>query len=82
MSVYVTVELKEDTKEFLDKLCKWATDNSIEFQGDTEKGYAKGWGFHAEYIVDGDQYTLTVKKKPLLVTWSMVEDGLKKIAEA
>jgi len=74
----------------LDKLIGWrdsgasgylqrSKKHDVEFSGDVEKGYAKGKGFHVEYVVLGESCTLTVTKKPMLIPWSLVEHQLEKL---
>ncbi len=79
MSVSVSGELPLPVEELLEKLYELAGKHDVEFQGDNHKGYAKGKGFHVHYVIDGNQCTLTVTKKPLLVPWSLVERSLKKL---
>ena len=79
MTRSVTGELKEDPDVIVQKLYRMAQKHDVEFQGDTETGYAKGKGFHVEYKVDGTMCTLTVTKKPMLIPWSLVEHQLEKL---
>ncbi len=79
MSRSVTGDLPMGVEVILVKLRKLAVKHDIEFNGDTEKGYARGKGFHVEYVVVGSQCTLTVTKKPLLIPWSLVESQLHKL---
>lgn len=79
MSRSVTGELPISADVIVDKLKELAVKHNIEFSGDVDKGYAKGKGFHVEYVVKGTSCTLTVTKKPLLVPWSLVEAQLHKL---
>ena len=79
MSRSVTGDLPIGAEVILEKLQELAVKHDIEFSGNTEKGYARGKGFHVEYIVMGTRCTLTVTKKPLLVPWSLVESQLHKL---
>lgn len=79
MSRSVTGHLPESAEVVVAKLKKMAIKHDIEFSGDTTKGYARGKGFHVEYVLVGTQCTLTVTKKPMLVPWSLVESQLHKL---
>ncbi len=79
MSRSVTGELKEDPKLIIEKLYHLAGKHDVEFEGDDEKGYAKGKGFHVNYVIVGTSCTLTVTKKPLLIPWTLVEHQLEKL---
>lgn len=79
MARSVTGELPVAADVILEKLQELSVKHNIEFSGDVEKGYAKGKGFHVEYVVRGTSCTLTVTKKPLLVPWALVEAQLHKL---
>lgn len=79
MTRSVTGRLKEDPQLIVERLIRLADKHDVEFEGDSEKGYAKGKGFHVEYLVIGESCTLTVTKKPLLIPWSLVESQLEKL---
>lgn len=79
MTRSVTGRLKEDPKVIVERLVRLADKHDVEFEGDSENGFAKGKGFHVEYIVIGESCTLTVTKKPLLIPWALVESQLEKL---
>lgn len=79
MTRSVTGRLKEDPKVIIELLVRLADKHDVEFEGDSERGYAKGKGFHVEYTVVGESCTLTVTKKPLLIPWTLVESQLEKL---
>jgi len=79
MTRSVTGELPIAPEVILEKLETLAVKHNIEFSGSVEKGYARGKGFHVEYVVVGTRCTLTVTKKPLLVPWALVEAQLHKL---
>lgn len=81
MSRSVTGTLPDSVEVLLDKLEKFADKNNIHFEGDSAEGQAKGKGFNIKYHVTGDQCTLTVTKKPLLVPWSVIEAALAKVLQ-
>ncbi len=79
MTRTVTGTLPESAESVIRKLEKAALRYDVEFKGDVSKGYARGKGFHVDYIIVGERCTLTVTKKPMLVPWSVVERALAKI---
>ncbi|MCP5020079.1 MAG: hypothetical protein GY938_33050 [Ketobacter sp.] len=79
MTRSVTGRLKEDPSVIVERLHRMAKKHDVEFSGDVEKGYARGKGFHVEYVVLGESCTLTVTKKPMLIPWSLVEHQLEKL---
>ncbi|HAG96906.1 MAG: hypothetical protein CMK83_16770 [Pseudomonadales bacterium] len=79
MTRSVTGRLKEDPKVIVERLYRLADKHDVHFTGDSEKGFAKGKGFHVEYLVEGESCTLTVTKKPLLIPWALVESQLEKL---
>ena len=79
MTRSVTGRLPESADVIIQKLAQAAVRYDVEFRGDIVSGYARGKGFHVDYVIQGEHCTLTVTKKPLLVPWSMVEKALGKI---
>lgn len=79
MSRSVTGDLPIAPEIIIEKLEKLAVKHAVEFSGTVERGYARGKGFHVEYVVVGTRCTLTVTKKPLLVPWALVEAQLHKL---
>ena len=79
MSRSVTGELPISPSIILEKLHELSIKHNVEFSGNEATGYARGKGFHVEYLVEGTRCTLTVTKKPLLVPWALVEAQLHKL---
>lgn len=79
MSKSVSGELKEDPAKAVERVRQLADEHNIEFSGDECRGAAHGKGFHIEYLIEGQHCTLTVKKKPMLVPWAVVEKSLAKV---
>ena len=79
MSRSVTGPLPESAESVIQKLEKLAVRHDVEFKGDIRAGYARGKGFHVDYVIFGESCTLTVTKKPLLVPWSVVEKALARL---
>lgn len=79
MTRSVTGPLPESAETVVIKLEKLATRYEVEFRGDVNRGYARGKGFHVDYVIVGERCTLTVTRKPMLVPWSVVEKALARI---
>ena len=79
MTRSVTGQLPESAESIIMKLEQLAVRYEVEFKGDVSRGYARGKGFHVDYVIVGEHCTLTVTKKPLLVPWSVVEKALARI---
>ncbi len=82
MSRSITGTLPEPAIVLVEQLEKAAKKNGIHIEGDGSFGNAKGKGFHVKYHVEGDQCTVVVTKKPLLIPWAIVESALAKIFAA
>lgn len=63
--------------ELMEKLQELCDQYSIDFQGDECRGEAQGKGFHLSYEIEGEDYTINVLKKPMVVPWSLLESQMK-----
>ncbi|CBL45091.1 Hypothetical protein HDN1F_15080 [gamma proteobacterium HdN1] len=79
MSRTATGKLPEPAETIIAKLQELAVRHHVEFEGNTQSGYARGKGFHIRYEIEGEIATVTVTKKPILVPWSVVERALAKL---
>lgn len=43
------------------------------FSGDNERGSIKGSGIEARYLLQEDELTINILRKPALLSWSRVE---------
>ncbi|MBT7057065.1 MAG: hypothetical protein HN976_18375, partial [Lentisphaerae bacterium] len=77
MSRTVTHTFRQPPGQVLEAFKERSRQNGIHFTGDERSGRASGRGFVMAYRVDGRTIAITVRKKPWLVPWSMVEDKLK-----
>ena len=69
------VRIRRDPEQVLDQVCLMAQDKVV-VSGNSRRGRFTGW-FDGSYEVEGDQVSLCIRRKPLFVTWSMVEKGLE-----
>lgn len=63
------------------ELLETAPDYGVAIDGDEKEGVFEGRGFAGEYKVRRGTVTLTIKKKPFLVPWSLVESGIKQYSK-
>jgi hypothetical protein len=54
-----------------------AEKNGLRFTGDSENGLIKGLGIEAHYLVKDDMLTINFLRKPLLLSWKMVEQKVR-----
>jgi hypothetical protein len=55
-----------------------AKKHNISWRGDMQHGRGSHRGFEGSYVVDETHITITVSKKPLWVSQSMIEKEIKK----
>ncbi len=51
--------------------------NGLRFTGDAENGFLKGLGIEANYQVKEDVLTINILRKPLLLSWRIVEQKIR-----
>ncbi|MCX7102817.1 MAG: hypothetical protein NTX38_15380 [Methylobacter sp.] len=54
-----------------------AEKNGLKFTGDSENGLLKGLGIEANYQVKEDVLTVNILRKPLLLSWRIVEQKIR-----
>jgi hypothetical protein len=69
------VRIRRDPDQLLDQVCTVAQDRVV-VSGNSRRGRFTGW-FDGSYEVEGNQVQLRIQRKPLFVTWSMVQKGLE-----
>jgi hypothetical protein len=69
------VRIRRDPEQLLDQVCAVAQDRVV-VSGNSRRGRFTGW-FDGSYQVEGDQVQLRIQRKPVFVTWSMVQRGLE-----
>jgi len=69
------VPIRRDPERVLDQVCMMAQDRVV-VSGNSRRGRFTGW-FDGSYEVNGDQVSVRIRRKPVFVTWSMVEKGLR-----
>ena len=81
MAKTFTYIIKQDPQQIIDKVTRIASEKGIEVAGDLQQGRLAGHGVNAEYQLESSALTITVNKKPLIVSWSMVEKMLSQFVD-
>ena len=53
-----------------------AEKHGLRFTGDNEKGFIKGLGIEAHYLLQEDELMVKILRKPLLISWALLEQKL------
>ena len=72
MPITITLSKPKDFQKTLLLLKDDAQKYNVSFNGKEHNGFASGYGFEASYIVLADKISITVHKKPLIVSASTV----------
>ena len=70
-----TYNLTKDPEAILEKVCALAQDR-IMVSGNGSKGWFTG-AFEGTYSVSGKDASIKITRKPIFVSWSLVNEGLK-----
>lgn len=71
-----SVQISQDPEQVVSRIQSAAKSHRIEFSGDTESGHFHGKGIMGNYVIDGNCLCITVHKKPIFLTWSLIETKL------
>lgn len=77
MSKQFSVTLKGDPQAAVAKFKATAEKHSINFTGDYPAGQFKVMGVEGHYEISESVLTLTIKKKPALIPWTLIESKVK-----
>ena len=69
----VKVRKPQDLQALYTRAISDAAKQGISWSGDMRQGRGSGFGFEGSYIVDAEFITITVLKKPLLISKSRIE---------
>lgn len=72
-----SIKLTRSAPEVVAKFKTAAEKNGVRFNGDHQQGQFGGMGIEGRYGIDGETLTITIGKKPILLTWSMIEAKLR-----
>jgi hypothetical protein len=68
-------QLQRDPGTVIDKVCELAQDRLV-VSGNSRRGTFTG-AFDGSYKVEGDRARIVIRRKPIFVTWTLVDKGLK-----
>lgn len=72
------LRIKRDPEVLLDQVCMLAQDR-VMVSGNSRRGRFSGM-FDGSYQVEGNQVSIRIKRKPLFVSWTLVQRGLEYLA--
>jgi hypothetical protein len=71
-----SVPFQQNPTHLVTHLQNAARDHGMHFCGDDRSGHFRGMGIEGQYVIRDQTFRITVRKKPLLVPWSMLEAKL------
>jgi len=77
MSKQFSVKFTGDAEATVAKFKTVASKNGVSLEGDHCAGQFNGMGLEGRYVIDGDELTIAIEKKPLFLSWSMIESKVK-----
>ncbi len=78
MSRTYRCEIKEDPDKFIARAKKLARENGVEVEGNDELGTVRIRGVNGDFNRKGDAVVITIRKKPPLIPWFLLENQLAK----
>lgn len=69
----IKLKISVPPHELVTKAKLIADQNGFEFSGDTASGMIKGSGIEARYLLQEDELTINILRKPALLSWARVE---------
>ena len=73
MSKQFSVKFKGDAGAAVAKFKATAEKNDVLLNGDHRAGQFSGKGIEGRYDISGDDLTIIIEKKPLLIPWALIE---------
>ncbi len=73
MSKQIIVKLNRDARELVARFKVAAEKNGIHMAGDHQRGKFIGMGIEGRYEIEGDMLAIHILKKPMLISWSIIE---------
>ena len=76
-----SVHITNDPREVVSNIKTTATKNGVNFVGNENSGHFSGQGIHGKYAIADQTLLVSIEKKPIFLTWSMIETKLKEFIE-
>ena len=73
----IQLKIIDHPEKLITKAKEVAEKHGLQFSGDTERGLIKGYGIEADYMLQEDILTVTVFRKPFLLSWTKVEQKVR-----
>jgi hypothetical protein len=67
--------LQQNPEAVIDRVCQLAQDRLV-VSGNSRRGTFTG-AFDGSYKVEGDRAQIVIRRKPIFVTWTLIDKGLK-----
>ncbi len=77
MSKTFRVTFTGEPSELISKAKDVASSNGAYFSGDEDSGTFSGSGVSGNYVVEENTVIITVKEKPFLAPWGLVENKIR-----
>lgn len=77
----IQLKIIEQPEVLIHKAKQAAETYGLQFLGDFERGIIKGFGIEADYILREDLLTITVFRKPVLISWATVERKVRTLIQ-
>ncbi len=77
MKKSIKVKIADHPDKLITKAKQAAEKHGLQFTGDTEKGWIMGFGLEAHYLLQEDVLTVKILRKPLLLSWAVVEQKVR-----
>ena len=77
MKKSISVKFVGHPDTLISKTRQVAEKNGLRFTGDSANGLIKGRGIEAHYQVKEDVLTVSILRKPLLLSWRIVEQKIR-----
>lgn len=73
----IQIEIFDHPDELITKAKEAAKKYGVHFLGDADQGVIRGFGFKADYLLQENILTVTVFRKPALLSWTAVEQKVR-----
>ncbi|HBA65244.1 MAG TPA: hypothetical protein DCZ48_03525, partial [Methylococcaceae bacterium] len=77
----IQLKIIEKPEDLIHKAKQAAENYGLQFLGDIEQGIIKGFGIEADYMLQEDILTITVFRKPILISWATVEQKVRTLVQ-
>ncbi|NJD05457.1 MAG: hypothetical protein FIA97_03035 [Methylococcaceae bacterium] len=82
MSRKIEFALNEDPQLVIKRARQAAEKNGVHLVGDASAGKFTGHGLDGQYAIASGTIAITIRRKPMLVPWSMIESRLQEFFSA